>query len=98
MEWDWKKFYDKAYDWIIANGPRFVLAIIVFLLGLWMIRLFNRWLKKIFERKLFSPSLRYFLQNLVAISFQVLLVLLALQIAGIQLTFFTEIGRASCRE
>ena len=92
MEWDWKKFYDRAYDWIIAYGPRILLAIIVFLLGLWLIRRFNRWLKKGFEkRKRFNPSIRYFLQNLVAISLQVLLVFMALQVAGIQLTFFAAI-------
>ncbi|HKO79294.1 MAG TPA: mechanosensitive ion channel family protein [Chitinophagaceae bacterium] len=92
MEWDWKKFYDKAFDWLLAYGPRFVLAIVVFLVGLWMIRLFNKWIKKGFEkRKRFNPTIRYFLQNLVAISLQILLVFLALQVAGIQLTFFAAI-------
>lgn len=92
MEWDWKKFYDRAYDWLLVYGPRIILAIAVFLAGLWLIRLFNKWLRKGFEkRKRFNPSIRYFLQNLVAISLQVLLVFLALQVAGIQLTFFAAI-------
>jgi len=92
MEWDWKKIYDKGYDWIIAYGPRILLAIIVFLLGLWLIRVFNKWVKNGFEkRKRFNPSIRYFLQNLVAISLQILLLFLALQVAGIQLTFFAAI-------
>jgi small conductance mechanosensitive channel len=89
MKWDWEKFYDKAYDWIIIYGPGIVLAMIVFLVGLWMIHLFSKWLKKALDRRHFNPSIRYFLQNLVAISLQVLLIFLALQIAGIQLTFFT---------
>ena len=91
MEWDWNKFYNKAYDWIISYGPRIVLAIIIFLVGLWLIRLFNKWLRKGFEKRRFNSSLRYFLLNLVAISLQILLVLVALQLAGIQLTFFAAI-------
>jgi small conductance mechanosensitive channel len=91
MEWDWNKFYNKAYDWIISYGPRVVAAILLFLAGLWLIRLFNKWLRKGFEKRKFDPSLRYFLLNLVAISLQVLLVFLALQVAGIQLTFFAAI-------
>lgn len=91
MEWNWEKFYNKAYDWIIAYGPRILLAIILFVIGLWLIRLFNKWLKNIFERKRFNPSVRFFLQNLIAIFFQALLILLVLQVAGVQLTFFTAI-------
>ena len=56
-----------------------------------MIRLFNKWLRKGFEKRKFNPSLRYFLLNLVAISLQILLVFFALQVAGIQLTFFAAI-------
>ncbi len=91
MEWDWEKFYERAYDWVITTGPRIIAAIIILLLGLWLIRIFNRSLKNIFERKRFNPSLRYFLQNLVAIALQVLLIFLVLQVAGIQLTFFAAI-------
>jgi small conductance mechanosensitive channel len=91
MDWDWRKFYDRAYDWIISYGPRIVLASAVFLVGLWVIRLMNKWLKKGFERRRVNPSIRYFLQNLFAISMQVLLVFLVLQVAGIQLTFFAAI-------
>ena len=94
LEWDWKKFYDRVYDGIIAFGPRIIVAIVVFLLGLWAIRLVNKWLKKSFEkRRRFNPSLRYFLQNLLAISLQVLLVFLVWQVAGIQLTFLQRLLR-----
>ncbi|MEP7377079.1 MAG: mechanosensitive ion channel domain-containing protein [Chitinophagaceae bacterium] len=91
MHWDWSKFYNKAYDWIINSGPRIVLAIIVFLVGIWLIRLLSKWLRKGFEKRKFNSSLRYFLLNLVAISLQILLVFMALQLAGIQLTFFAAI-------
>jgi small conductance mechanosensitive channel len=91
MEWDWKRFYDKAYDWLISNGPKVFFGIIVLLIGMWLVRRINKWLRKRLEEKKFNPSLRYFFLNLVAISLQILLVVVVLQIAGIQLTFLTAL-------
>lgn len=91
MHWDWDKFYDKAYSWVLSYGPRILAAIFALIIGIWLIRMMNRWIKKGLKRHNFNPSLRYFLQNLIAISLQILLVLLVMQIAGIQLTFFTAI-------
>jgi small conductance mechanosensitive channel len=91
MHWDWQKFYDQAYHWLLMYGPRVVVALIVFFIGIWLIRIVNRWIKKGLLVKRVNPSLRYFLQNLVAIGLQVLLVILALQIAGIELTFMSAV-------
>ncbi len=88
---DWEKIYNKAFDWIISNGPKIGAAIIILFIGLWVIRVFNRWLKKGMARKNFNPTIRYFLQNLIVITLQILLFFLVMQIAGIQLTFFTAI-------
>lgn len=90
MEWNWDKFYDKAFSWVITNGPRVIMAIIVLVIGIWLIRIFNRFLKKKTPTH-FNPSVRFFLLNLVAITLQILLVFLVMQIAGIQLTIFTAI-------
>lgn len=89
MKWDWEVFYDKAYNWLLNFGPRILAAIAILIAGIWLIRLFNRFLKKRMGR--FNPSLRSFLQNLIAVTLQILLVLLVMQVIGIQLTFFTAI-------
>jgi small conductance mechanosensitive channel len=91
MKWDWQKFYDSVYNWLIEYGPRILLAILILILGFWLIRVLNGWVKKGLMRHNFNPSLRYFLQNLIAITSQVLLVLAVMQIVGLQLTFFTAI-------
>lgn len=90
MEWNWDKIYDQAFSWIIRVGPRIIMAIIVLVIGIWLIRIFNRFLKKK-TLSHFNPSVRFFLLNLVAITLQILLVFLVMQIAGIQLTLFTAI-------
>jgi len=91
MEWNWETFYAKAMDWLIVHVPKIIAGIIVLLVGLWVINLLSRVLKKTMERRRFNASIRYFLQNLVAISLQILVVFLSLQVAGIQLTFFAAI-------
>lgn len=91
MNWDWEKFYDKVYSWIITYGPRVILAIIALIIGIWLIRILNRWIKKGMKRRSFNPSLRYFLLNFISITLQIFLVIVVLQIAGFQLTFFTAI-------
>jgi small conductance mechanosensitive channel len=91
MKWDWDKFYDKAYNWLITSGPKIILALIILFIGIWLIRMANRVIKNSMKRRNFNPTLRYFLQNLIAIALQILLILLVMQVAGIQLTFFTAI-------
>jgi len=33
------KFYADAYDWPIKYGPRFLMGILILIIGLWLIRL-----------------------------------------------------------
>lgn len=61
---NWESFIT-TYHWIIAYGPGILWHL--FVIGLWLIRLFNKWLKNIFERKLlilrslfFTKSYCYF--------------------------------------
>lgn len=91
MKWDWQKFEGKLSDWLVTNVPKITVGILVLLIGLWLTRLLSKWIKKAFTKKRFDPSLRYFLENLIAIILQILVVFLAMQIAGIQLSFFTAI-------
>jgi small conductance mechanosensitive channel len=91
MKWDWKKFYDQAYNWLLTYGPKIILAVIVFFIGIWLIRVLNKWVKRGLAYRRINPSVRYFLQNLIAITLQVVLVMLVMQVVGIQLTFLSAI-------
>jgi small conductance mechanosensitive channel len=91
MEWNWERFYNHLMDWLIVHVPKILLALVVLLIGLWLVKMVSKWLGKIMSRRKFNASLRYFLLNLAAISLQVLVVMFSLQVAGIQLTFFAAI-------
>lgn len=91
MHWDWRKFYNQAMDWVINYGPRVLIGIVVFIVGMFLLRILNKWVKKAMQRGRLNPSVRYFLQNLLAIILQILLVILVLQVIGLQLTVVSAI-------
>jgi small conductance mechanosensitive channel len=84
------KFTSRAYDWVVSFGPKIVLALIIFVLAQWLIRMLNRWFKKISGER-FDITLRPFLQNLFAVMLQTLLVLALMQMLGIQMTLFAAL-------
>lgn len=79
--------------WGMALGyaPKLALALITLVLGLWLIRMFGKWLGGVMESRAFDPSLRGFLRSL---SVAVLYVLLGVTVAGmvgVQMTSFIAI-------
>lgn len=86
-----EKLYDKAYDWLLMYGPKIVIAIVVFIAGQWLIRLFRKRMVRSMHQKQVSTSLQPFMRSLIAATLQVLLVLLVMQILGIQLTIFAAL-------
>ena len=91
MKWDWRKFYNEASDWILFHGPKVLAALLVLFVGFWFIRVLNRWIRKALLIRQINPSVRIFLQNLISISLKIILLMLAMQVAGIQLTFMSAI-------
>ncbi|RYY46262.1 MAG: mechanosensitive ion channel family protein [Chitinophagaceae bacterium] len=85
------RFAGKASDWVAGYGPRILIAIVVFFIGQWIIRLLNRGLKKVLMAHHFNATLRPFLQNLFQILLQVLLMLALMQLLGIQMTLFAAV-------
>ena len=86
-----QKFYDQAFHWLITFGPKLIVAIIVLIIGQWLLRFVNRWFKKIMEARNFSASIKTFLANLLAVALQVLLIVMLMQILGIGMTLFATL-------
>ena len=88
---NWEKFYDKSYDFILNNGPKLITALILLFVGLWLIKFIRRLLLAAMHRRDLDPSLQPFLQSLIIISLQVLLIIGVMQVVGFQLTIFTTV-------
>lgn len=87
----WSKFYDKAYNWILNFGPRLLIALLVLVIGFWLIKLFKKWLNHHLLKQDIHSSVRPFVLNLTVTLLQLLLVLSFMQIVGIQMTVFTAV-------
>ncbi len=81
----------QAYNWIVGFGPKIIIAIIIFFIGQWIIRLISNLVRKILSAKAFNATLRPFIQNLLRTILQVLLILAIMQILGIKMTVFAAI-------
>jgi small conductance mechanosensitive channel len=81
----------QAYNWIVGFGPKLIVAIIIFFIGQWLIRLITNGLQKFFFAREFNATLRPFMNNLVRTVLQVLLLLAIMQILGIKMTVFAAI-------
>jgi small conductance mechanosensitive channel len=85
-----QNFYDVAYEWLLNYGPKILFAIVIFFVGQMLIRILRKWIIKFFHAPRFK-QIRSFLEGLVAVSLQVLLLLLLMQVLGIQMTIFAAV-------
>ena len=86
-----QKFYEQAYQWIITIGQRIVIAVIILLLGFWIIRIIKKWLNHHLIKKEVNTSVRPFLINLFGIAMQIILLLMFMQIIGLRMTILTAL-------
>lgn len=86
-----EQIYDKVYNWLMTNGPHIIVAIIMGLVGFWLIKLVIGRLHKIFDKRNLDASLRPFLVSLIEVALQLLLFLAILQELNIKLTLFASL-------
>ncbi len=86
-----EKFYDKALDWVIIQGPKILIGIIILIAGQWLIKVLKIWIGNFFTRQNVNTSLAPFLLSLISTSLQVLLMVVVLQVMGIQMTIFAAL-------
>jgi small conductance mechanosensitive channel len=85
------EFYDQAYKWILTYGPRIIIAVVLLIVGLWLIKVIKNYLKSAMGRRELDHSLQPFLLSLIITVLRVLLLLAVMQVLGIQMTIFAAI-------
>ena len=91
---DFDEIFQKATEWIISNGPRIVFAVVVLFVGFWVIKIIKKWLINLLKKKDVHSSLAPFIQSLVIAALHITLLLLVMQLLGVQMTLFAA-GLAS---
>jgi len=83
--------FEKMYALIIRYGMKFILALVVLIVGLIVIRWISRALVRLMKKSNVNPSLVPFLKTLTNILLKVMLVISVMGMVGIQMTSFIAV-------
>ena len=88
---NWEKYYDKGIDLILTYGPKLVGAILVWIIGGFIIKTLVKSFERILNKRDIDPSLKPFLKGIVSALLKVMLVISVLGMLGIEMTSFVAI-------
>ena len=81
-------YIQKITDMAISYAPKIIGAILIYLVGNWMIGKVIQIMKKIFEKKKYDPSLDTFLISLVKVMLTILMFITVASVLGVDTTAF----------
>lgn len=85
------RYMDTAVELSMSYGPKLLLAIVVLILGLWIVNRVVRLMSSAMERASTEPTLSRFLSSLVSVGLKALLLISVASMIGIETTSFIAI-------
>ncbi len=86
-----QEYIDEGVKLLMEKGPQVILAIVVLVVGLFIIKKLGKVTAKVMEKKNTDPSLRSFLLSMLSIVLKVLLLVSVADMVGIKTTSFIAI-------
>ncbi|WP_455169289.1 mechanosensitive ion channel family protein [Aegicerativicinus sediminis] len=86
---------NKAYDLLLEYGPKVLMAIVIWIIGIWIIKIVVKNVRKRLEKNDHDPSLKNFLTNLLDWVLKVVLILAVLSVVGFEPTSFAAVIAAA---
>ena len=86
-----ENYSGKFYDLVMFYGPKLVGAILVLVIGLWVIKLIQKAVRKTFDKREVDISLRGFLNSMIGILLKIMLIISVVGMLGVQMTSFIAI-------
>jgi len=83
--------WEPIYDWVIANGIKVLMAILIAVIGLWIINKIVKGFKRILIARNIDETLVPFIISLTSVTLKVLLFISVISYLGIQMTSFIAI-------
>ena len=90
-----QEWIDKGYNLIIEFGPKLIGAIIIWIIGSWVIKMILRALRKGMNKANYDESLKKFLINLSNWILKVILIIVVLGTMGVETTSFAAVIAAA---
>ncbi|HYQ58880.1 MAG TPA: mechanosensitive ion channel domain-containing protein [Draconibacterium sp.] len=84
-------YLEMAYELLVKHGIKVVAAIIVLILGLWVIKIITRRTAKVMEKRDINVSVRGFLRSLINILLKVMLLISIAKMVGFETTSFIAV-------
>ncbi|SFR31201.1 small conductance mechanosensitive channel [Robiginitalea myxolifaciens] len=88
-------WYDKIAEFVIDYGPKLIGAILVFIVGSWVIKKIMGALRKVMNKSNYDESLQRFLLNLLNWTLKVVLILVVVGQLGVDITTFAAVIAAA---
>ena len=90
-----KIWLDKGVDFVMLYGPKVLGALLIFIIGSWLIKKVNRGLGKVMSKSKYDVSLQRFLLSLISWILKIFLVLVVISQLGVDVTTFAAIIAAA---
>jgi len=90
-----ESWVNKGYNLLLEYGPKVLMAIVIWIIGIWVIKFVVRNVKKRLEKNNHDPSLRNFLTNLLDWILKIILILGVLSVVGFEPTSFAAVIAAA---
>jgi small conductance mechanosensitive channel len=88
---DWQQYGQEAVDVVVAYAPRFLAAVLVLVIGLWLANVAVSVIVSAMQRRDLDTSLRRFLKSFLGIAFKILVFITVISMLGVQMTSFVAI-------
>ncbi len=102
LQVDAEEGIEKAQEWInygidLAKefGPKIITAIVIYIIGSWVIKRITKALTKIFSKSKYDESLQKFLLNLVSWALKIFLIIVVISRLGVDVTTFAAVIAAA---
>jgi len=79
---------DQILNIVSVYGPKLIGALLTLIIGLWVISILRKVIRKQFEKREMEPSLRGFLNSLIGILLKVMLWISVIGMMGVEMTSF----------
>jgi len=91
MEEKYQSLLDKVVDFITIYGMKVVIAIVVLIIGLWIIKRIAKLTDNVMQKRDVNVSLRGFFKSLLSILLKVLLLISIAEMVGLKTTSFIAV-------
>jgi len=88
---DIEKYWNQIADLVIEYGATLLLAIIVLIIGLWLIKRVVKMVNRTMEKRQVDPSLRPFLSSITKALLTIMLVITVASMVGVEMTSFVAV-------